>query len=59
MSRVSVGWNTALEAVVDAQPNADDLWLAVDERWYRRWIDPHGLLVEESESEPQRYWGAR
>lgn len=34
-------------AVLDAQPNAEEILLQIDERWYRRWIDPHGLLVDE------------
>jgi D-amino peptidase len=55
----SIGWNTATMSVIAAQPNADALLLAIDERWYQRWIDPHSLLVEDLGTEPRRYWGAR
>ena len=53
-----VGWYTAMESVIDELPNADEIWLRIDERWYQRWIDPHGWLVQESESAPRQYWGA-
>lgn len=53
-----VGWTTAMESVIDELPNAEEIWLRIDERWYQRWIDPHGWLVKESGSEPRQYWGA-
>ena len=53
-----VGWYTAMVSVIDELPNADEIWLRIDDRWYQRWIDPHGWLVQESESTPRRYWGA-
>jgi D-amino peptidase len=54
-----VGWQTALMKVIEAQPNADEMLLESVDRWYQRWIDPHSILVEESETPPRQYWGAR
>jgi hypothetical protein len=43
----------------EALPTVDDMPPDAVDRWYQRWIDPHSVLVEESETPPRQYWGAR